>query len=295
MSAQPKEKTDNEGVAETDPSTVAGLPKNLLKALELPEQKRSARQAAQIRDYFEYSSPQLFPARLELAKLEMNQSFLDGAVAEVMITESVEPRETRILPRGNWMDDSGQIVQPAIPEFLGHLDTGGRRATRLDLANWLVSPENPLTARVYVNRMWSEFFGTGISKTVEDLGSQGEWPSHPELLEWLAAEFMNPQYDAAGTHPWDMRHMVRIIVLSETYRQSSLSSPELDQRDPDNRLLARQSRFRVDAESVHDLMLEISGLLVNKFGGPSVRPYQPDGYLAALNFPKRELVGKPQR
>jgi hypothetical protein len=98
---------------------------------------------------------------------------------------------------------------------------------------------------------------------------------------------MNPQYDAAGTHPWDIRHMARLIVLSNTYRQSSLSSPELDQRDPENRLLARQSRFRVDAESVHDLMLQISGLLVNKFGGPSVNPYQPEGYLAALNFPKR--------
>ena len=118
---QPKENTDNEasGETETGPSTVAGLPKSLLKALELPEQKRSAGQAAQIRDYFEYSSPRLFPARLALAKLEMNQSFLNGAVAEVMITESVEPRVTRVLPRGNWMDDSGQIVQPAIPEFLG--------------------------------------------------------------------------------------------------------------------------------------------------------------------------------
>jgi hypothetical protein len=185
------------------------------------------------------------------------------------------------------MDDSGEVVQPSIPEFLGHLDTSGRRATRLDLANWLVSPQNPLTARVYMNRMWSGFFGTGLSKTVEDLGSQGESPTHPELLNWLAAEFMNPQFDAAGTHPWDVRHMIRLIVLSNTYRQSSVSTPELDQRDPDNRLLARQSRFRVDAESVHDLMLEISGLLVNKFGGPSVKPYQPDGYLAALNFPKR--------
>jgi hypothetical protein len=272
---------------ETDSSIKTGLPRNLWKALDRPEQKRSVEQSALIRDYFEYSSPQLFPARLKLAKLEMNQSFLEGAVAKVMITESVEPRETRILPRGNWMDDSGQILQPAIPEFLGHIDKGNDRATRLDLANWLVSPNNPLTARVYMNRMWSQFFGTGLTKTVEDLGSQGEWPSHPELLEWLSAEFINPQYDSAGTHPWDIRHMIRIIVLSDTYRQSSLSSPELDRSDPDNRLLARQSRLRVDAESVHDVMLEISGLLVNKFGGPSVRPYQPEGYLAALNFPKR--------
>jgi hypothetical protein len=138
-----------------------------------------------------------------------------------------------------------------------------------------------------VNRVWSELFGTGLSKALDDLGSQGEWPSHLELLDWLAVEFMDPQYDAAGTHPWDVKHLVRTIVLSNTYRQSSLSIPELDQRDPENRLLARQSRIRVDAESVHDLMLQISGLLVDSFGGPSVRPYQPDGYLAALNFPKR--------
>jgi len=272
---------------QAEPAAIAGLPRSLSKALEQPEEKRSAEQTALIRDTFEFSAPQLFAARLAVAKLETEQSFFEGAVADVMITESAPPRETRILPRGNWMDDSGEVVQPAIPEFLGHVDSQGGRATRLDLANWLVSPNNPLTARVYMNRMWMEFFGTGISKSVEDLGSQGEWPSHLELLNWLSAEFMNPQYDAAGTHPWDIRHMVRIIVLSNTYKQSSLSSPELDQRDPDNRLLARQSRFRVDAESVHDLMLEISGLLVNKFGGPSVRPYQPSGYLAALNFPKR--------
>ena len=192
------------------------------------------------------------------------------------------------------MDDSGQIVEPAIPSFSAMWIAADRRATRLDLANWLVSPKNPLTARVYMNRMWSEFFGTGISKSVEDLGSQGDWPSHLELLNWLAAEFMNPQYDAAGTHPWDIRHMVRIIVLSDTYRQSSLSSPELDQRDPDNRLLARQSRFRVDAESVHDLMLEISGLLVNKFGGPSVNPISRK-VSGSIEFSEKGLVGEPQR
>jgi hypothetical protein len=289
---KPKPATDDNKVSdatEAEPgiSSKPGLPSNLVRALDRAEDKRSPEQVALIRDFFEYSSLELFPARLEIAKLETNQSYLKGAVAQVMITESVTPRETRILPRGNWMDDSGPIVEPAIPEFLGNLDTSGRRATRLDLANWLVSPSNPLTARAYMNRMWSEFFGTGLSKALEDLGSQGEWPSHPELLDWLSAEFMDPQYDAAGAHAWDVKHMVRTIVLSNTYRQSSLSSPELDQRDPENRLLARQSRLRVDAESVHDLMLEISGLLVERFGGPSVRPYQPEGYLAALNFPKR--------
>ncbi len=278
----------NDGeVSSNAPPSVEGLPSNLVRALKRPEDKRSAEQVTLVRDYFEYSSPALFPARLEIAELETKLSFLKGAVAQVMITESMEPRETRVLPRGNWMDDSGPIVTPAIPEFLGRLDTGGRRANRLDLANWLVSTNNPLTARVYVNRIWSEFFGTGISKSLEDLGSQGEWPSHPELLDWLASEFVSPQYDAAATHAWDVKHIVRTIVLSDTYRQSSLSSPELDKLDPENRLLARQSRLRVDAESVHDVMLEISGLLVEKFGGPSVKPYQPEGYLAALNFPKR--------
>jgi Protein of unknown function (DUF1553)/Protein of unknown function (DUF1549)/Planctomycete cytochrome C len=283
--ASPKKSDDS--VADRRTPGKDGLPSSLVRALLRPEDKRSEEQVAIVRDYFEYSSPELFPTRLEIAKLEAQQSYLKGAVAEVMITEHVTPRETRILPRGNWMDDSGPIVEPAIPEFLGNLDTGGRRASRLDLANWLVSSKNPLTARVYMNRMWSEFFGTGLSKALEDVGSQGEWPSHPELLDWLAAEFVHPEYDAAGTHDWDIKHMVRIIVLSHTYRQSSLSSPELDQKDPENRLLARQSPLRIDAESVHDVMLEISGLLVDRFGGPSVRPYQPAGYLAALNFPKR--------
>ncbi len=262
------------------PST--GLPTPLRTALELTEDKRTPEQVNSIRDYFAYSFSDLFPAKLALSKMEATLSLLQGAVAQVMVTESMEPRETRLLPRGDWMNESGEILEPAIPQFLGKLETGGRRATRLDLANWLVSPNNPLTARVFVNRLWRQFFGTGLSRMLEDVGSQGEWPSHPDLLDWLASEFMSPE------HPWDIRHMVRTIVTSYTYRQTSVSSPELDQRDPENRLLARQSRFRVDAEVVHDLALQISGLLVDKFGGPPVRPYQPDGYLAALNFPKRD-------
>ena len=141
-----------------------------------------------------------------------------------------------------------------------------------------------------MNRLWRQFFGTGISKGLDDLGSQGEWPSHPELLDWLASEFMRPQYQAEGTHAWDLRHVIRTIVTSQTYRQSSMSTPELEERDPDNRLVARQSRFRVDAEVVRDVALSVSGLLVEEFGGPSAKPYQPDGYLATLNFPKREYA-----
>jgi hypothetical protein len=144
-----------------------------------------------------------------------------------------------------------------------------------------VSKENPLTARVYVNRVWRQFFGTGIVKTLDDVGSQGEWPKHPELLDQLATEFMRD---------WDMKHLVRTVVMSAAYRQSSAMRPELEERDPDNRLIARQSRYRVDAEEVRDIELSVAGLLVEKFGGPSVKPYQPDGYLATLNFPKREYA-----
>jgi hypothetical protein len=174
------------------------------------------------------------------------------------------------------MDDSAPIVEPAIPRFLGALDTRGERATRLDLANWLVSRDNPLTARTFVNRTWREFFGTGLSKVIDDLGSQGESPTHPELLDWLASEFMQK---------WDIKHVVRLIVTSHTYRQSSLGDTR---GDPENRLLAHQNRFRVDAENVRDVILQVSGLLSDKVGGPSVSPVEPSGYLGALNFPKRE-------
>lgn len=187
-----------------------------------------------------------------------------------MVSEPVEPRKIRILPRGNWQDDSGPIVEPDVPEVLGDLKVKGRRPDRLDLADWLVSRENPLTARVIVNQLWKEFFGTGLSRTVEDLGSQGEWPTHPELLDWLAAEFVD-----SG---WNVKHMVRLMVTSRTYRQSSQPTPEMRQRDPNNRYLARQSRFRLRAEFVRDNALAVSGLLSRKIGGPSVKPYQPQDY-----------------
>jgi hypothetical protein len=258
-----------------------GLPSRLVQAL-------SARDARRVETFFQLSTRELAPLVAEVARAEAAKARVEMAVTRVMVSEAMpSPRETRILPRGNWMDDSGAIVEPAIPEFLGKLDTGTRRATRLDLANWLVSPRNPLTARAYVNRVWRQFFGAGLTSTLGDLGSQGEWPSHPDLLDWLAAEFMQPQVAAAGTHAWDMKHLVRTIVTSDTYKQSSLTTPRLEEKDPTNRLLARQSRFRLDAEIVHDVALQVSGLLAERFGGPSVRPYQPDGYLAALNYPRR--------
>ncbi len=258
---------------------------------EKTEKQKAADHAAgekAVRDYLEWARPELTSARVQLDALVGARSVLQTSIARVVTTVSVKPRETRILPRGNWMDDTGAVVEPAIPEMFGKLETGGKRATRLDLANWIVSPKNPLTARAFVNRTWREFFGGGISKTLDDLGSQGEWPTNPELLDWLASEFMHPQWDATGAHDWDVKHLIRTIVLSKAYRRSSVPTPALLDKDPENRLFARQSRFRVDAENVRDIALEVSGLLDEKFGGPSVKPYQPDGYLATLNFPKRE-------
>ena len=285
-SAKLKARKGDEGVLTT--TVERGLPGKVLDAMKTPPEKRNDEQKQAILNHYQWASPELHTLNTQLATLERERGLLQSQIPSVLVTEATEPRITRILPRANWMDDTHEIVQPAIPEFLGHLDTGGRRATRLDLANWLVSPSNPLTARAFVNREWRQFFGTGLSKILEDLGSQGEWPVHPELLDWLAVEFMQPSWQAEGTHPWDVRHLIRTIVLSHAYRQTSASTPKSDERDPDNRLLAHQSRFRIDAEVVHDTALSVSGLLVDRFGGPSVRPYEPEGYLAAMNFPKRE-------
>ena len=191
------------------------------------------------------------------------------------------PRTVRILPRGNWLDDSGTVVTPAFPAFLTKsAPPDGRRLNRLDLANWIVARENPLTARVFVNRLWKQFFGVALSKATDDLGSQGDWPTNPELLDWLAVEFID--------RGWDVKQMIRTIVTSRAYKMASVPSPEALAKDPDNRLLSRQNRFRMDAEFVRDNALSVSGLLTPTIGGPSVRPYQPDGYWENLNFPVRQ-------
>ena len=198
-----------------------------------------------------------------------------------VVTVPWTPTVTRVLPRGNWQDESGEVVEPAVPHFLAQVgNPGGRRLTRLDLARWLVSRDNPLTARTVMNRLWKQFFGTGISAVVDDLGAQGEWPVHPELLDWLAAEFMD-----SG---WDLKHMVELIVTSSTYRQSSNPRPEIREIDPANRLLASQSPRRLEAELVRDNALFIAGLLNPDIGGPSAHPYQPPGYYVNLQFPDRD-------
>ena len=266
-----------------------GLPKSVLDALRQPAADRSEKEQSSIAAHFRTTAPELEELRNKEARLFGERARLAGSIPTVLVTQArKEPRPIRVLPRGNWMDDSGEIVEPNVPEFLGLLASDDGRLTRLDLANWIVSDENPLTARVFVNRLWEQFFGVGLSKVLEDVGSQGQAPSHPQLLDWLAAEFMQPNYEAAGTHAWDVKHISRTIVTSHAYRQSSFPDPELVERDPENRLVARQIPLRIEAESVRDNALAVSGLLEERFGGPSVFPVQPDGYWAALNFPRRE-------
>lgn len=216
-------------------------------------------------------------ARLESLRAELQA--IEATGRRTMIVETIEPRPIRVLERGDWMDETSPIVEPSTPAFLPPLSVTGRRPTRLDLANWLVSRDNPLTARVLANRLWFLMFGGGLSNSLEDFGNQGEPPVYPELLDWLAVELQ--------TSGWDMKRLLRTIVLSQTYRQSSITTPELQQRDPANRLFARQTQYRLPAEMIRDNMLASSGLMSWEFGGVGARPYQPEGYYQFLNFPKR--------
>jgi hypothetical protein len=188
-----------------------------------------------------------------------------------VLLENDTPPKSYVHIKGDWREH-GEEVHPGTPAILPPLP---QPANRLTLAKWLVSPENPLTARVTVNRLWQELFGRGIVHTSGDFGTQGDRPTHPELLDWLASEFM--------ARHWSTKQMVRLMVTSATYKQSSLARPELTERDPDNSLLARQSRLRLPAELVRDAALGAAGLLDPRIGGPSVRPPQPKG-VAELSY-----------
>ncbi|GBL25015.1 hypothetical protein EMGBS6_18000 [Opitutia bacterium] len=202
-----------------------------------------------------------------------------------MVTQATKPLTVRVLPRGNFLDETGPVVLPTTPSFLPGLRTSTeqKRLTRLDLADWINSKDNPITARTVMNRLWQIFHGTGLSAGLDDLGSQGELPSHPELLEWLSLEFRDKG--------WDVKKMIRLMVTSRTYRQSSSLRPELKDLDPNNRLLASQNPRRLDAEFVRDNALFVAGLLnIADVGGPSVKPYQPEGYYEPMQFPNRTYV-----
>ena len=232
--------------------------------------RRNQAQADKIRLYFveNHAPADVAQAWKELlAAREERDRFVATLPTVMVMQEMPTPRETHVLIRGAY-DKPGEKVTAGLPAVLPALPPGTPN-NRVGLARWLVDPSNPLTARVIVNRFWEIYFGTGLVKTVDDFGSQGEWPSHPALLDWLATEFMRTG--------WNMKAMHRLIVTSATYRQSSRVAPELQQRDPENRLLARGPRFRLPAEIVRDQALFAAGLMVEKIGGPSVRPYQPAG------------------
>ncbi len=250
----------------TGNASAEALPASIAAILRSPKNRRTAKQTAQLRAHVLAQDQALASLRATRAKVTQDLAASEGPRTLVM-QELPEPRQAAILKRGSFLD-RGELVEPGTPAIL-HAGPAAPSPNRLDLARWLVDRENPLVARVTVNRWWAEFFGRGIVTTPEDFGVKGEPPSHPELLDWLAVEFMD--------HGWSMKHLHRLIALSATYRQSSRLTPELLARDDQNRLLARGPRFRLDAEAIRDNALAVAGLLSGKMGGPPVRPYQPPG------------------
>ncbi|MBS0207852.1 MAG: DUF1553 domain-containing protein [Planctomycetes bacterium] len=237
--------------------------------VEIAPDKRTAPQAQKIQTYFvKHDAPApLRAAHARLLKAQADRTALEQRIPTTMVMQEKPMRDdTFVLIRGEY-DKPGEKVAPGGPASLPPIV--GQPLDRLALARWLVDRQNPLTARVTVNRFWQLYFGNGLVKTTEDFGSQGELPKHPELLDWLAVEFIDTG--------WDVKRLQKLIVTSATYRQSSRVTPALVARDPENRLLARGPRYRLSAEMIRDAALFNAGLLVDRVGGPSVKPYQPPG------------------
>lgn len=256
------------------------VPQNIKNLLKVEPEKRNDGQKKELHNYFlryVYADARstFDPLNQQLESLTKDKETLDKAIPATMVSADLPtPREAFVLIRGAY-DKKGDKVEREVPGIFPPLPEGAPR-NRLGLAQWLVSGQHPLTARVIVNRYWQHYFGTGLVKTAEDFGAQGEWPSHPELLDWLATEFVDTG--------WDVKRMQKLIVMSATYRRASHVVPEVHGSDPDNRLLARGPRFRLDAEVIRDSALFLSGLLVEKPGGKSVKPYQPEGVWEAVAF-----------
>jgi hypothetical protein len=251
------------------------LPPTVKAILTVVPDKRNDKQRAELRShYFEKVSPVARPLNQALAAARKQRDELNAKIPTAMVMQEMDkPRETHVLIRGAY-DAKGELVSMNTPAFLPPMDPAWPK-NRLGLARWLLDERNPLTSRVTVNRFWQSFFGTGLVKTSEDFGSQGELPSHPELLDWLASEFVHPSSPSGKA--WDVKAMVKLLVTSSTYRQASHVAPGAAEHDPENRLLARGPRFRLNAEFIRDQALAVSGLLDNRIGGASVSPYQPAG------------------
>ena len=268
-----RELTEARATWEARAKDSSDLPKDVRAALQVEASRRSPEEQTTIALLFRTVAPELQPLNGPLLDLQKQRAELLQRIPATLLTTSGTPRVMRVRPRGNWADDSGELVDPGFIEVLTTGEPSGERLTRVDLAHWLVAPDNPLVARVFVNRLWQLVFGRGLVTTPEDFGSRGALPTHPELLDWLAAEFI-----ASG---WDVKHMLRLMVTSDIYRQTSEASSDVLRRDPDNRWLTRQNQLRLEAEFVRDNALAISGLLEPRVGGRSVKPYQPDGYWAS--------------
>ncbi len=267
--------------AEEVESLAVGLPLNRIAAK--PEAQRTPAERRQMDWYFlDHAAPEATrKAWARQVVLRQDRERLERTFPSSMVmAESAAPKSTFLLARGQY-DKPGEKVEPGVPASLPPLPSGAPN-NRLGFGQWLVDASNPLTARVTMNRYWQGVFGVGLVKTVEDFGLQGEWPSHPELLDWLAIEFRE-----GG---WDLKAMLKQMVMSAAYRQSSKASPELLGRDPENRLLARGPRFRMPAEMVRDSALHAAGLLTARIGGPSVKPYQPEGLWKELIMQDMEYV-----
>jgi hypothetical protein len=243
----------------------ASVPAAIAAVLRVDSARRNAAQRARLEAHFLGLDPELAALQEERRALEKQRP--PPAVRTLVMRDVATPRPTRVLRRGNFLDP-GEEIESGTPEVL-HPFRRGATANRLDLARWLVSRENPLVARVTVNRWWAELFGRGLVATPEDFGIKGELPSHPELLDWLAVEFMD--------HGWSLKHLLRVITLSDTYGQASRVEPAARARDDQNTLLARGPRLRLDAEMIRDNALAAAGLLSGRMGGPPVRPPQPAG------------------
>ena len=253
-----------------DEVRVLSVSESVARILGIPIADRTENQRDKLRRFHleHHAPPEIRAAHADLIRLRKERRTFHESLPTVMVMrEMPEPRATHVLVRGQY-DNPGERVFPGVPAIFPALPSDAPK-NRLGFAKWLVAPDHPLTARVAVNRLWQRCFGQGLVRTAEDFGVQGDPPSHPELLDWLALEFVHTQ--------WDVKRLLKTIVTSSTYRQASRASPELSRRDPDNRLLARGPRRRLPAETIRDQALLVGGLLKERTGGPSVKPYQPDG------------------
>ena len=256
------------------------MPPAVTTALAVGADKRSKDQQQTLRKFYREKVDGPIK-RAEAAREAAKKSLAEfrQTLPTAMVMKEGSPREAFLLLRGEY-DKRGEKVPPGLPAFLPPLPEG-TQADRLALARWIVSRDNPLTARVWVNRAWERFFGTGLCKTSENLGSQAEYPSHPELLDWMAAEFMEgtslPPIGGQPAGPWNMKAFTKLLVTSAVYRQAATVTPDKLAKDPGNRLLARAPRIRLPGEIVRDQALAAAGLIVPTIGGPSVRPWMPDG------------------